>query len=97
NDAVDMLSKSLIVPLLEKMLADGAIHEYEIDTQALHTEAPGEFLIVYIASSAEGLDKVDAAVAAMGKSQALLGPAFGSMTDSTAHRDDLSRTNATYK
>lgn len=97
DDAVATLSKNLIAPLLEKMLSDGAIHEYEIDTQALHTDAPGEFLIVYVATSPEGLDKVDAAISAMGKSQPLVGPAFGSMTDSNAHRDDLARTTATYK
>jgi hypothetical protein len=41
EDAVETLSKNLIVPLLEKMLADGVIHEYEVDTEAIHTEAPG--------------------------------------------------------
>lgn len=97
NDAVDTLSKNLVVPLLEKMLADGTIHEYEIDTQAIHTESPGMFLIVYIASSADGLDKVDAAVRDAVKASPLSGPAFGSMTDFTAHRDELARTNATYK
>src|SRR5882724_6802242 len=40
-DAVDTLSKNLVVPLLEKMLAEGAIHEYEIDTEAIHSESPG--------------------------------------------------------
>jgi len=97
DDAVDTLSKGLVVPLLEKMLADGAIHEYEIDTQAIHTDAPGLFLIVYIAASPEGLDKVDAAVRDTLKASPLSGPAFGSMTDSSAHRDELVRTNATYK
>jgi hypothetical protein len=97
DDAVETLSKNLVVPLLEKMLADGTIQEYEIDTQYIHTEAPGMFLIVYIASSAEGLDKVDAAVRDTLKVNPLAGPAFGSMTESKAHRDELARTNATYK
>lgn len=97
DDAVATLSKNLVVPLLEKMLADGTIQEYEIDTQAIHTEAPGLFLIVYIASSAEGLDKVDTAVRDTLKANPLSGPAFGSMTESKAHRDELARTNATYK
>jgi hypothetical protein len=97
DDAVETLSKNLVVPLLEKLLADGTIHEYEIDTQAIHTQAPEMFLIVYIASSTEGLDKVDAAVRDTLKANPLAGPAFGSMTDSTAHRDELARTNGTYK
>ena len=48
DDAVETLSKELIVPLLEKLFADGTLHEYEVDTQAIHTEAPGTFVIVYL-------------------------------------------------
>ncbi len=97
DDAVEKLSKNLVAPLLEKMLADGAIHEYEIDTLAIHSEAPGTFWIVYIAANAEALDKVNAAVVDALKSNPLGGIAFGSMTESSAHRDELARTNATYK
>jgi hypothetical protein len=97
DNAVEMLSKNLVVPLLEKMLADGAIHEYEIDTKAIHTDAPGSFYIIYIAASGEGLDKVDAALRETMKANPLGGPAFGSMVDFSAHRDDLSRTSLTFK
>jgi hypothetical protein len=97
DDAIEKLSKNLVAPLLEKMLADGAIHEYEIDTQAVHSEAPGTFWIIYIAANAEALDKVNAAVLEALKSNPLGGTAFGSMTESTAHRDEIARTNATYK
>lgn len=97
DDAVDQLSKNLIVPILEKQLGDGTIHEYEIDTQAVHTEAPGTFLIVYIGASAEALDKVSAAVRESFKANPMGGPAFGSMVDFTPHRDELARTNAAYK
>ncbi len=97
DDAVETLSKNLFVPLLEKQLADGAIHEYEVDTEAIHTEAPGTFWIFYIAANAEALDKVNAAVRDSLKSNPLAGPAFGSMVEFTAHRDNLVRTNATYK
>ena len=31
DDAVGTLAKNIVAPLLEKMLADGTIHEYEID------------------------------------------------------------------
>lgn len=97
DDAVDVLSKNLVVPLLEKLLAAGTIQEYEIDTQAIHTDAPGTFSIVYIASSPDGLDKVDAAVRETVKASPLSGPAFGSMTESAGHRDELARTSGTYK
>ncbi|MFZ3266429.1 MAG: hypothetical protein WA172_20675 [Terriglobales bacterium] len=97
DDAVNMLSRNLFVPFFEKLLADGAINEYEIDTQAIHTEAPGTFYVFYITPNAEGLDKVNAALREIMKASPLGGAAIGSMVDFTAHRDDLSRTSATYK
>lgn len=97
DDALDMLSKNLLVPLLEKQLANGTIQEYEIDTEAIHTEAPGTFWIFYIAANADGLDKVNAAVRESLKANPLGGAAFDSMIDFSAHRDYLARTNATYK
>ena len=97
NDAVETLSKNLFVPMLEKLLADGAIHEYEIDTEAIHTEDPGTFSVVIIAANAEGLDKFNAAVADLRKTSPFAGTAIGSMVDFSHHRDDLARTNVTYK
>jgi len=97
NDAVEMLSKNLFVPLLEKLLADGAIHEYEIDTEAIHTEDPSTFSVVIIAANAAGLDKFNAAVAELHKTSPFAGPAIGSMVDFAHHRDYLARTNATFK
>jgi hypothetical protein len=97
EDAMDTLAKSLIVPLLEKLLADGTIHEYELDSEAIHTHAPDTFIIVYIAANAEALDKVNDAVRGAMKSAPLGGPAFDSFTDYTGHRDGLLRTSATFK
>jgi hypothetical protein len=97
NDAVDLLSRNMLVPLMEKLLADGTIHEYEIDTEAIHTDAPGTFWISYIAANAEGLDKANAAIREAQKASPLGGSAFGSMVDYTQHRDYLSQTDATYK
>jgi hypothetical protein len=97
DDAVETLSKGFIVPLFEKLLADGTINEYEVDLEAIHTEAPGTFWIVYICPTAEGLDKVNAALGEALKVHSLAGPALNSMVDFTPHRDQLLRTNATYK
>jgi hypothetical protein len=97
DDALEMLSQSLFVPLLEKQLAAGNIAEYEIDTEAIHSEAPSMFEIVYVATSAEALDKVSAAVQEAAKSNPLGGTAFGTSTDSSAHRDELLQSIATYK
>jgi hypothetical protein len=97
DEALDTLSKNLFVPLMEKMLAQGAIHEYEIDTEAIHTESPGTFWVFYLAANADALDKVSAAVRETMKANPLESPAFDSMIDYSAHRDYLVRTNATYK
>ena len=95
--AIETLSKSLIVPVLEKLLADGSIIEYEIDTEAIHTEAPGAFWIDVIAPNADGLDKLNAALRDAAKANPLNGPALDAMVDLAAHRDSLSSTTVTYK
>lgn len=97
DDALDTLAKNALVPVMEKMLADGTIHEYEIDTEAVHTQAPGTFWIFYVGASADSLDKVNAAIRDAVKGNALIGPAFGDMVNFREHRDYLARTNATYK
>jgi hypothetical protein len=97
DDAIDVLAKNLIAPLMEKLLADGTIVEYEIDEQAIHADAPGMFVIDYISPTAEGLDKFNAALHEAVIKSPLAGPAFGSMVDWTKHRDSLVRTSDTYK
>jgi hypothetical protein len=62
-------------------------------TQAVHTEA---FYIVYIGATADP-DKVNAAMRESLKANPLGGPAFASMVESSQHRDEVARTNATYK
>jgi hypothetical protein len=97
NDAVETLSKSLFVPLMEKLLADGTILEYEIDTEAIHTQDPASFWVIFIATNADGLDKFNAALRAANKTSPLAGPVIGSMVDFIPHRDYLSSSTGTYK
>ncbi|HVN92834.1 MAG TPA: hypothetical protein VMT38_04030 [Terracidiphilus sp.] len=97
DDAVETLSKSVVVPMLEKMLADGTILEYEVDTEAIHTDAPGLFAIVYVTPQAEGIDTVRAAIRASQHGNPLIGAAFDSYVDYTQHRDELLKGNGAYK
>lgn len=97
DDAVATLSKHLFVPLLEKMLADGSIFEYEVDTESIHTTDPGTFWVVFVAANGDGLDKFNAAVRDLHKTNPLGGPAIDSMVDFTPHRDYLSSSIGTYK
>jgi hypothetical protein len=97
DDAIDIVAKSFIVPLFEKLLADGSIIEYEIDEQAVHTDSPALFFLVYITPTAEGQDRVNKALGESIKANPLASPAFGSMVDFSAHRDYLVRGDVTYK
>jgi len=95
--AIETISKHLIVPVLEKLLADGSLIEYEIDTEAVHTEGPGAFWVDVISTNADGLDKLNAALRDAAKAHPLNGPALDSMVDMAAHRDSLSSSTVTYK
>jgi len=97
EDAIEHLSEHLVVPELEKLLADGTIVAYSIDTLAIHTEAPGTFAIVYFTPTADGLDTVQAAVRGTAKDHPLGFDAFDAFTDDSGHRDELVRTDATFK
>ena len=97
DDAVEFLSKNLIAPFLEKLLADGTIVEYEIDTEAIHTDAPGGFAIVWVSTNAEAVDKGNAGLRETMKAQPLGSPAFLSMIDFSKHRDELWRGNGVFK
>ena len=82
--------------MFEKLLADGAIYEYEIDEEAVHTGDPATFLLVFIGNGPEGLDKGSAALAELSKTVPFALSAFGSRIDSGAHRDGLYLTRASY-
>jgi hypothetical protein len=89
DDGVRRLS-SLLVPLFEKLLADGTIVEYEIDRQPVHnTDSLPQF--VFLTPSAEYLDKLNSAIDAAIDENPLIGLALASMTANWV------RVNATYK
>ncbi|HUY82385.1 MAG TPA: hypothetical protein VMU92_11740 [Acidobacteriaceae bacterium] len=89
DNALTVISGEIVAPLLEKLLADGTLVEYEIDTQAVHTSAPGSFWIVTVVQNPDDLDKVNDAIQATIKAHPIEGVAFGSLTNSKAHRDEL--------
>ncbi len=97
DEGLNMLAQNLIVPLLEKQLAAGTILEYEIDTPAIHTHAPGTFYVVYITPTPEGLDTVQQAIRESQKANELAIEAFGDMIDDTGHRDELDKSDGVYK
>lgn len=96
-DAVDQLSKNFFAPALEKMLADGAIFEWETDTYADPKDSPGTFLIAYLSAKAEDLEKTNKAVQERLKSHLPKAPALDSIIDVKASRDVVVRSYAVYK
>ena len=97
DDALDLLAQHLIVPAMDKLVADGTVIEYEIDEMAIHTSAPGTFSVVYVTSTPEGLDTVSAAIRTLQKDHPLGVDAFGSFTDDKGHRDELGKGNGIFK
>jgi hypothetical protein len=97
EDGLKTLAVNGFVPFYEKLLSSGAIIEYEIDEESVHTENPAGFWAIVISPNAEGLDKVSTALRDYMKSTPLFGSAAGGMIDWASHRDYLLRTNATFK
>jgi hypothetical protein len=97
DDAVDNLSQHLVVPVLEKLFADGTLIEYEIDTMAQHSEAPGMVMIVALTPTPDGIDTIRAAILGAAKDHPLGIDAFDSYTESSAHRDELAKSDGVYK
>jgi hypothetical protein len=97
DDALSAISGEVVAPLLEKLLADGTIVEYEIDTMAVHTEAPGTFMIVTVSKDPASIDKIDAAIMAAIKAHPIEGIAFDSLVDMSAHRDEMGLGNGVFK
>jgi hypothetical protein len=97
DNALDAISSEIVAPLLDKLIADGTIVEYEIDTLAVHTEAPGTFSIVTVSPQPEDVDKVNDAIREVIKAHPIQGVAFGALTDGDAHRDEMALGQGTFK
>jgi hypothetical protein len=96
-DAVDQLSKNFFGPVLEKMLAGGAIFEWETDTYADPKDSPGTFLIAYLSAKSEDLEKASKAVQERLRSRLPNGPALDSLIDVKTITDVVVRSYAVYK
>ena len=91
TDPDGKIIKATMVAGLEKLLADGALHSYQIDQEIVHSSDPDSFNVAIIANGAEGIDKFDAWVDRMEKNDPLGMAGFGSLVDLHGHRDFLAR------
>src|SRR5215472_18109588 len=72
--AFSELINSTIVPVLDKLVADGSLVSYSVGSEDYHTQKPGEVSLVYTAADASGLDKVDSAMDAAFAKDHSIGP-----------------------
>lgn len=85
------LMRGSLVPIFEKMLADGVINSYSVEGEEVVTEKPGVVTFVYTTADASGMDKFDAGMmAALGKDPAF-GAAFDAVIEPGVEHDFLSR------
>ncbi len=91
TDADGKILKATMVPMLDKLLADGAIHAYTVDSEAIHSEPLGTLFIVIVANGPEGIDKFDAAIEASQKSNPAGWAALQNTFDEKGHYDFLGR------
>jgi len=89
GEAMEKVIDSYIIPFLDKLMADGSLHSYAVDREAIHSDDPSEIDIAIVTNNADGLDKFMAALEVNAKAIPTGGPAFGAATESSAHRDFL--------
>jgi hypothetical protein len=94
SDPDGKILKATMVAMLEKLLADGALHSYQIDEEAVHSEDPGAFYIAIVANGAEGIDKFNAAIDENEKKNPAGWAGFGGLLDSEGHRDFLAHVDS---
>lgn len=85
------LMKKSFMPILEKLLAEGAVTSYTVDTEEFHSLTPGRVTFVYTTADAAGVDKVENALESKLMSDPALESAFRAAVDWKAHRDFLAR------
>ena len=87
----DGILRATMVPLLDKLVADGALHSYTIDQENIHTGPLGTIFIVIVANGPEGIDKFDSAIDEAQKSNPAAWAALRGALDDKGHTDSLSK------
>jgi hypothetical protein len=91
SDPDGKIMKATMVALCEKLLADGALHGYQIDQETVHSGDPGTIFVALITNGAEGLDKFNTVLEETEKANPAGWAGFGGTVDPAGHRDTLAR------
>ncbi|MGI9075676.1 MAG: hypothetical protein ACR2JB_31090 [Bryobacteraceae bacterium] len=89
--AYNDLVKSALVPVFEKLLADGSVTSYGMDAEDFHTQKLGRVTFYFTTPDAPAFDKANKAFDEAFEKSPALGSALQSMVDQEGHRDFLDR------
>lgn len=89
--AYDNLVKTELVPVYERLLADGTITSYGVASEDFHTGKIGLVSFYFTTPDAASFDKASKAFEETFDKDPALGSAFQSMLDRDGHRDFLDR------
>ncbi len=85
------LVKSTLVPVCEKLVADGVLTAYGLETEDYHQEELGRVTFYMMTKDADGVDKAGKAFDDAFEKNPALGAAFRSLVERDGHRDFLQR------
>ncbi len=83
-----------LVPVYKQLLADGALHSYQLDTEWNVTSPPGTVYVVTVAAGAEAVDRVAAAINDTFEKNPAILDALLSATEPDSRHDYLGRVTA---
>ena len=85
------LTKKAFVPILEKLLTEGTITSYGLDSEDYHQGKLGVIYEYFTVPDAASLDKANKALEDAFNSNPALGDAVRALADPHGHRDYLTR------
>jgi hypothetical protein len=89
GEEVEKFNKDFLVPILDKLVADGSLRGYQIDDQSIHSENPYMFNMAILTNGADGIDKFYAALDEAYKKNGFAPMLYGQSVDYSQHRDFL--------
>jgi hypothetical protein len=94
DDPGGKIMRATMVAVLEKLFSEGALHDYQIDEEIVHSSDPNSLYIAFVANGSEGIDKFDAAMSDMEKNNPVAEAALDSLFELHGHRDFLAHVDA---
>ena len=81
--------KTYIAPELDKLIADGTLAAYQLDTELVHQGDPNTLDYAFVATHPDGIDKVQAMIRQVEGKNPAIGGSFDSWERDTGHSDSI--------